>query len=515
MTSTVSGWDGDSPPNDIFTAIWQPVAWWAERYGDLPAVSEDERLLSYRELDARAAALAEAFRTAGGRAGDRLLIVGENSLAMAVAVLAAARAGIWAIPVNARLSAGEIDAIRDHARPLLGLYTDAVSPEAEAHGKRHGAAAVDDLIDLGASLAVFDDADPPTDESGDAPEDRVAAMIYTSGTTGLPKGVMLTHWNLLFIGGRSGASRRVVPGDRIYGVLPISHVFGLASVYLGNMYKGGRVDLISRFSAKHAVEAIESGAISLFNGVPQMYARILELTTIRGLPLDPGRIRYLSSGGAPLDLGLKKRVETAFGVPLHNGYGMTETSPTIAVTDIDRPRDDETVGEIIPEVGVRIVDGEGASVASGEVGEIQVTGPLVMKGYYKAPTETAKVMDGAWFKTGDLGRMSEDGLLYVVGRKKELIIRSGFNVYPPEVEAAIALHPDVALCAVVGRPAKDGNEEVVAFVQPVVGRDIAESDLAAFVMDKLSPYKRPGRWEFRDSLPATPAGKILKHKLDA
>jgi long-chain acyl-CoA synthetase len=280
------------------------------------------------------------------------------------------------------------------------------------------------------------------------------------------------------------------------------------------MYMGGHVDLIARFSAEQALRAIESGAISLFNGVPQMYARLLELTTIRGRALNPGRIRYLSSGGAPLDLGLKKRVESAFGVALHNGYGMTETSPTIAVTDIARPRSDETVGEIFPDVSVRIVDDTGDGVPAGGVGEIQVAGPLVMKGYYKAPGETAAVMDGAWFKTGDLGRLSADGLLYVVGRKKELIIRSGFNVYPPEVEAAITLHPDVALCAVVGRPAKDGNEEVVAFVQAIQGRALRAEDLADFVADKLSPYKRPGRWEFRDTLPATPAGKILKHKLD-
>lgn len=507
-------WDGARPAKDVFASIAEPVAWWAGRFPDLPALAEGDRVLSYGAVDARAARLAETLAGRGLTAGDRLYVVGENGFAMALAVLAAAKIGAWAIPINARLSAGEIDAIRDHARPRLALYTVSVSDEAAAHGARHGHETLDELEDLGATLAAFDDADPPTDESGDDPADRVAVMIYTSGTTGMPKGVMLTHRNLLFIGARSGESRRVAPGDRIYGVLPISHVFGLASVYLGNMYMGGRVDLVPRFSAEHALAAIESGAISLFNGVPQMYARLLELTTIRGRPLDPGRIRYLSSGGAPLDLGLKKRVEAAFGVPLHNGYGMTETAPTISVTDIDRPRDDETVGEIVPDVRVRIVGDGGTALPPGEVGEIQVAGPLVMKGYYKAPDETAAVHDGPWFRTGDLGRLTDEGLLYVVGRKKELIIRSGFNVYPPEVEAAIALHPDVAMCAVVGRPAKDGNEEVVAFVQPIQGRAPTADALAAFVADSLSPYKRPGRWEFRHSLPATAAGKILKHRLD-
>ncbi len=511
-------WDGSQPAVDVFNSIAEPIGWWAEHFGHLPALSEGERVLSYTDLDRSARDVADGLVERGLRPGDRLLVVGENGFTMALGVLAAAHVGAWAIPLNARLSAGEVDAIRDHARPRLGLYAASVSKDAVAHGVRHGAPATVDrgepaIAFAGATIAAFEDADPPTDEREDVPADRVAVMIYTSGTTGMPKGVMLTHRNLLFIGARSGASRRVVPGDRIYGVLPISHVFGLASVYLGNMYMGGHVDLIARFSAEHALAAIETGSISLFNGVPQMYARVLECTTIRGQALDPGRIRYLSSGGAPLDLGLKKRVEAAFGVPLHNGYGMTETAPTISVTDIDRPRDDETVGEVFPDVIVRIVDADGAEVPIETIGEIQVAGPLVMKGYYKAPEETAAVRDGAWFRTGDLGRMTSDGLLYVVGRKKELIIRSGFNVYPPEVEAAVLLHPDVSLCAVVGRPAKDGNEEVVAFVQPVQGRAIDAEVLSAFVADKLSPYKRPGRWEFRGTLPATAAGKILKHLL--
>ena len=509
-----TAWDGSRPARDIFASIADPVAWWAVRFADTEALAEGERVMSYGEADARSSRLAATLAEQGLGAGDRFYIVGENGFATALSILAAAKLGAWAIPINARLSSGEVDAIRDHARPRLALYTHSISDEAAAHAARHGAMPVADLDDLGATLALFDDAEPAVDESAEEPADRVAVMIYTSGTTGRPKGVMLTHRNLLFIGARSGESRRVTPGDRVYGVLPISHVFGLASVYLGNMYMGGRVDLIPRFSAEHALASIEAGEISLFNGVPQMYARILELTTIRGRALHPGRIRYLSSGGAPLDLGLKKRVEAAFGVPLHNGYGMTETAPTISVTDIDRPRADDTVGEIIPDVRVRIVADDAEILPADTVGEIQVSGPLVMKGYYKAPEETAAVHDGLWFKTGDLGRLNAEGLLYVVGRRKELIIRSGFNVYPPEIEAAIALHPDVALCAVVGRPVKDGNEEVVAFVQPVRDRHPSAEDLTSFVADKLSAYKRPGRWEFRESLPATAAGKILKHRLD-
>ena len=384
--------------------------------------------------------------------------------------------------------------------------------------------AIPEFADLAASLAQFPDARDPEDEGDHAPGHRVAAMIYTSGTTGLPKGVMLTHDNLMFVAGRSCQSRLSAPGDRIFGVLPFSHVFGLASVFLGNMYGGAWVDLKAKFSAEEAVGSIESGNLTIFNGVPQMYARILEHTTLRGSPLNPGRVRYLSSGGAPLDLGLKERVEAAFGLPLHNGYGLTETSPTVTVTEIARPRADNTVGEILRDVSVRIVDDLGAELSSGQVGEIWVAGRLVMKGYYRGEEETAAAMsemDGQrWFKTGDIGLFRADPesgerLLYVVGRKKELIIRSGFNVYPPEVEEAILRHPDVALCGVVGRPSADGNEDILAFVQAVRGRMAAVEDLAAFVTDTLSPYKRPSHWILRDTLPSTAAGKILKHRLSA
>ena len=404
--------------------------------------------------------------------GSNIAIISKNCAHWMMCDWAIWMAGHVSVPLYPTLTAESVRKILEHSESRAAFIGKLDDWDSMKSGVPDGVQCIGFPLsppnDFPTWDAIIAEQDPLTELPERRAED-LATIIYTSGTTGMPKGVMLTHRNLLFIGGRSGTSRRVTPGDRIYGVLPISHVFGLASVYLGNMYMGGQVDLIPRFRAVHAIEAIEIGTINLFNGVPQMYARMLEQATIRGRSIDSGRLRYLSCGGAPLDLGLKQRVEAMFGLPLHNGYGMTETSPTIAVTDIDRPRDDDTVGEIIPDVAVRIVDDAGASVSAGMVGEIQVAGPLIMKGYYKAPVETAAVMDGDWFKTGDLGRITEDGLVYVVGRKKELIIRSGFNVYPPEVEAAISLHPDVALCAVVGRLARDGNEDVVAFVQPVAG----------------------------------------------
>ncbi|MDJ0951899.1 MAG: class I adenylate-forming enzyme family protein, partial [Alphaproteobacteria bacterium] len=464
-------------PLDRFGWITEPLDYWATEAPDRIAVADQRATRSFSELKDDVDRIAGLFAARGVGAGDRLLIVLENSVAGACAILAAARLRAWAVPLNARLSEREIDTIRDHCSPRLLVFTVGVSRDAAKHAERHGAEADPALDPLGALIARgVAGAPEPVD---DRPEDQVAALIYTSGTTGAPKGVMLTHDNLMFIAGRSSAIRYLNPADRVYAVLPMSHVFGLASVLLGSLYQGARLDLVARFDGEEVARALAEDGVTVFQGVPQMYARLMALSKVRGAPLPAPHLRYLSSGGAPLDLDLKHRVEAMWNQPVHNGYGMTETSPTVSTTDTDNPAADESCGPLIPDVEVRIAGPDGAALPAGEAGEIWVRGRLIMKGYYRDPDQTAEVMtpDG-WFKTGDLGRFSDAGELYVVGRAKELIIRSGFNVYPPEVEAVVASHPDVALAAVLGRPV-DGNEEVVAFVQPVPGHQIDEAALRA------------------------------------
>ncbi|QPC42857.1 acyl--CoA ligase [Kaustia mangrovi] len=501
------------------TACLPPEAWihiLVDRLGDMRAddevLADDGHALTGRMLAAAVEEAAGHLAGLGVRGGDRVLVVNENCVALAVAIFALSRLGAWVVPLNARLTGEELSAISAHATPRLALYMTGVSPAAREHAERAGAEPVD-LGPIGEVMAgpVADSVPEPVETDG---RDQVAALIYTSGTTGTPKGVMLTHANLLFVARMSGHLRRLSPKDRVYGVLPVSHVFGLASMFLGSLCYGTRLRLVARFDAKAAARALEEDRVSVFQGVPAMYARLLELATVRGAPLAAPDLRYISAGGAPLDMTLKRRVEEMWGLALHNGYGLTETAPTVSTTDIDRPAADDTVGPPMPGLGIRIEDpATGREAGPGAIGELCVKGPLVMKGYYRDPDGTARVLEpDGWFHTGDLARRDAEGNLYIVGRLKELIIRSGFNVYPVEVEAALNTHPDVALCAVVGRPV-DGNEEVVACVQPVAGSALDEAALRAHVEARLAPYKRPSRYLIMAELPATPTGKLLKATL--
>ena len=503
----------DTPALDIYGNVWESIRHWVETAPGLPAIDQDGVVWSYGRLGEAVGTLTDFLTAHGVAAGDRVLFVMENSAGAIAGMLAAMRLGAWAIPLNARLSVREIDEIRKHAGPRVTLYTTDVSKDAQAHADRHGAREAPSLQDAGLLYAPADGIVHRMPSFG-PPRDRVAALIYTSGTTGNPKGVMLTHGNLLFIAGRSSQARLTTPADKVYAVLPISHVFGLASVFLGNMYRGAQLKLVSRFAPAEAARSLAEDGITTFHGVPAMFSHLVSLAASTGQPVLAPKLRYMSVGGAPLDLSLKQRMEAMFGVPLNNGYGLTESAPTVCMTMIGKERDDDSVGTLLDGVEVRMVDpASGRDAPMGSVGEMWVKGGLVMKGYFRDPARTTEVLTpDRWLKTGDLARMEADGSLYIVGRLKELIIRSGFNVYPSEVEGVIASHPDVAMAVVVGR-SRDGNEEVVAFVQPISGRQVTAATLDEFVAGRLAPYKHPAQYLIRDTLPATPTGKILRHQL--
>ncbi len=485
---------------------------WSQATPEAAALCEGGRALSFARLEQITEGFARRLRQLGVGGGDRVLIVGENSVAMAVMLLAASRLDAWAVPVNARLSARELDTIGEHCGARRALYAVGSSVEALAHARRHGARW--ETIAHAGPIAIgpLNTTCAPQAVSPE-PELQVAALLYTSGTTGHPKGVMLSHRNLAFIAAISAQLRELTPADRIYGVLPISHVFGFASVLFGTLSAGACLVLEARFTAEKLARALATDGITVMLGVPAMFARLLELARSGPVSLSAPQLRFLYAGGAPLDQSLKDAVEQGFGKTIHNGYGMTESSPTIAQTRPAAPRTDCSVGLPIPYVGVRLVDGEGHEVAQGETGEIWVRGPNVMKGYYRDPELTAQTLvDGEWLKTGDLARCDADGALFLVGRSKELIIRSGFNVYPVEVEALLNSHPEVTQSAVVGR-ACEGNEEVVAFVEVQAGSQITPDEISAWAAERLTAYKRPSQIIIEAQLPAAATGKLLKHRL--
>ncbi|MGX7004433.1 class I adenylate-forming enzyme family protein [Caballeronia sp. KNU42] len=477
---------------------------------------EDERRLNAAELVEAINNTVLQLTQAGVRGGDRVMIVSENCVAQVVLMFAVAKLDAWCVLTNARLSASEIDAIRAHAKPRVVAFTVDASRDAANHADRlnaaEAAAAAAAATNVGAWRFIVDETASPEPVETD-PARQCAALIYTTGTTGAPKGVMLSHRNVLFIAAMSSTLRRVTPEDVVYAVLPITHIYGLASVCLGSLYAGATLRLAPRFAPDTVRRALAEENVSIFQGVPAMHAKLVEHVQTSGTPWRAPALRFAYSGGSALDAALKARVEGMYKVPLHNGYGMTESSPTISQTMLDAPRDDCSAGDPIPGIELRFVALDGVDVAPGEVGELWVRGPNVMLGYYRNEAQTrATVTEDGWLRTGDLARQDPDGALYIVGRSKELIIRSGFNVYPAEVENVLNSHPDVLQSAVIGR-AVEGNEEVIAFVELLPSVHALPDDIVQWCADRLAPYKRPAEIRVLAALPAASTGKLLKHKL--
>lgn len=473
---------------------------WIDRISDSaspgsPALCDgDGEWISHGALQDRVARQAEALAAQGLGAGDRMMLVAENGAEFVTLFLAAARLRAWAVPVNARLTAGELDRLIAHADPRLIAYTARISPAAAEHAARRCAGDTPESRP-GATR------EPASDD----PARQVAAMLYTSGTTGAPKGVMLSHRTLAFNAEIATRMRALTARDELLLVLPCTHIMALSTVILAALRAGARLRLMPRFSPEVVLDALARGA-SILPMVPAMYDALLRHLDSTGQPLAAPALRQIGTGGAPLDPGWKRRIEARFGLVLNNGYGLTEAGPGIASTLLGPPRSDSSVGHPYPGCEIRL-DGCGSDGA----GELLVRGPNVMLGYFRDPKATAQAITSEGFlRTGDLARIDGDGAIHIVGRAKELIIRSGFNVYPPEIESALAACPGVVQVAVAGR-AVPGNEEIVAFV--TTDGSLTEAALRDWARAQLTGYKRPQHLVFVDAMPMTAAGKVRKQEL--
>lgn len=500
---------------ELPTQVHDVIKPWVKSSPNHPALVDTSGTWTYKQLASVVDETQRWLSESRVRAGDRVMIVCENCRAFAAIFLAVTSLKAWPVLVNARLSANEVDAIQKHSGARRMIFAPTTSHHAMAHAKRHGASIVE-ATGLGpVALGPLNEATEPepieTDEAN-----RIAALIYTSGSTGLPKGVMLTHKNVLFLAAGSAGIRSLQPSDRMYGILPMTHAVGLSVVLLGTLLSGATLYIASRFDPVATLAALEQERLTVVLGAPAMFSLLTEYAKLKGLrSLRFTSLRIISSSSAPLDLALKLEVENLFGLTLHNGYGVTECSPTIAQTRVESPRADVSVGRVFPGVEIKLVGADRNPVAEGEVGELWVRGPNIMKGYYRAAEETATAIDSeGWFNTRDLARVVDENL-FIVGRTKELIVRFGFNVYPVEVEAALNSHPAVLRSAVIGRSVEgaEGGEEVVAFLQLSPGSTLTVAELEEYAVSRLAPYKRPSRIVIVSEMPVTPTGKIVKGDL--
>ncbi len=344
------------------------------------------------------------------------------------------------------------------------------------------------------------------------PEDT-AVILYTSGTTGTPKGAELTHRNLIMNADASRALFDLGSDAVTLGALPLFHSFGQTCGLNATIAAGGTLTLIPRFDPGKALEIIQRDQVNVFEGVPTMYSAMLHHAERE--KFDTSSLKLCGSGGSAMPVELLRGFDKAFDCKILEGYGLSETSPVASFNHRDRERKPGSIGTPIEGVEMKVVDDDGKDVPQGEVGEIMIRGHNVMKAYWNRPEATAEAIDDdGWFKTGDMARVDEDGYFFIVDRKKELIIRGGYNVYPREIEEVLYEHPAVREAAVLGVPHDELGEEVGAAVALKDGEEVDADQLRKFVKEQVAAYKYPRHIWFVDELPKGPTGKILKREIE-
>ena len=466
---------------------------------------------SYGALTDAVEAASDKLTALGVVAGDRIVLVCENSISGIAIILAASKIDAATAIVNARQSAREVTGIIEDCAPKCVIFTDVASQAADEHAD-HVGAVPEDFGAIGKMKVTARDTSSVPFEVHDDPAKQVAVLIYTTGTTGKPKGVMLSHQGVVFVSVRGKQAGYLGFSDTALCLMPIAHSFGLSSM-LGGIFASTRLIICQRFNVDQVLELITTGTLTILTAAPVLFKRLVEVSKQRGISMIPNRIRYMHAGTAPLDLNLRNAVEESIGIVLYNGYGLTETSTVISRSRQKIGAPEVNLGPPIAGMEVKVVGEDGAEVAQGAPGELWVRGPNLMIGYYNNRDATEALFDADGFmNTGDVVTQDAEGVLTIEGRSKELIIRSGFNVYPIEVEAQINEHPDVLNSAVVGCNVED-NEAVVAFLELVDGKTLEPEQLQEYLRDKLSAYKVPSHVFVVDELPYSPNAKILKGQL--
>jgi long-chain acyl-CoA synthetase len=477
----------------------------AAAHGHRIAVELGDRSLTYAEFDTLAGRVAALLTARGVAPGDRVGVMLPNLLEFPALYYGTVRAGAVVVPMNPLLKAREIaHYLRDSGAMLL--FTHESSAGEAAAGAKGTATSVVPIGPGSLTELLTDHPESAPARSGE--EHDTAVILYTSGTTGVPKGAELTHANLVR-NAEIGATSllRLGPQDTVLGCLPLFHTFGQTCAMNAAITAGARLTLLPRFDPALALQTIQQRQVTVFEGVPTMYAAMLAAHTQQPGAYDTSTLRLCASGGASLPVEVLHGFEAAFDCLVLEGFGMSETSPIASFNHPDHPRKPGSIGTPIDGVELRLIDEKDG------VGELCVRGHNVMKGYWGRPEATAETIIDGWLRTGDLATVDDDGYYYIVDRKKDLIIRGGYNVYPREIEEVLYEHPAVAQAAVIGIPHPTLGEEVAAAIALHPGHEGTADDLRQFVRARVAPYKYPREVWILDALPKGATGKILKREI--
>ena len=485
---------------------------------DRPVAVFAEGQVTYRELDRASDRLAASLTAIGVKPGDPVAMQLPNIPQFLISYFGILKAGGIVVPLNVLLRAPEVAFHLGDSGARVLITWEGVLAEAAKGAEAAGLEqiyAVGHAGDSGTALPferLLDVIVPRFNMVMRQPMDT-AVIVYTSGTTGRPKGAELTHIQLYMNADIPGRLFDVQPDDIVITVLPLFHVFGLSSILDVCVRFGCTMSLIPRFTAGAVLTAIQRDRATIFEGVPTMFADLLSCPELESYDLSS--LRVAISGGASIPAPVLDAFEDRFGLVILEGYGMTETASTTTFNPSAEERRAYSVGKPIWGTQTQVWDENRQPLPPGpeNVGEVVTRGLHVMKGYLNNPEATASSFTGDWLHTGDLGYIDEDGFLFIVSRKKELIIRGGYNVYPSEIENVLLAHPAIAEAAVVGVPDERLGEEVMAVVIPRPTVILLEAELVSYCRERLASYKCPRIYEFRSELPKNTLGKILKDEL--
>jgi long-chain acyl-CoA synthetase len=480
----------------------------AVNHGARPALRLDDHTQSYAELSDAAARVASWLKERGVQPGDRVGLVLPNVPAFPILFYGALHAGAVVVPMNPLLSDREVAYYLTDSRAKTVFAWEDMAQAAQTAAEPLGV----DVVTVGAMGPDLSGRDGAA--LVERADDDTAVLLYTSGTTGQAKGAELTHHNLASNAASSAETLfELTPDDVVMGCLPLFHVFGLTCGLNASVLSGSCLTLLPRFDPASALDVIARDKVTVFEGVPTMYSGMLHQPA-DSRP-DVSTLRTCVTGGSPMPVEVLKGFEEAFACIILEGYGLSETSPVASFNHPHAERKPGSIGTALRGVELRLVDDDGKLVGGQDIGEIAIRGENVMKGYWQRPDATAEAMVDGWFLTGDLARVDDDGYYFIVDRKKELIIRGGYNVYPREIEEVFYEHPAVAEAAVVGMPHGDLGEEVGAAVALKPGASAEPGELQEFVKSRVAAYKYPRRVWIVDALPKGPTGKILRRAVEA